>query len=167
MPNEIYDLRKTKHFIIDHRIVDEYMPAIGGDAFLMYSIYCRMATHYSKVFPSFRTLRSFTGFGFTKIANCNKLLEEVGLVQIVREITEEAGKENNKYYLLEPKPLPESIKIKYYPKSWLPIFKRHGATNLGAGGATKSVTPPATNLGAGVLPKWEHNKDSVVVNNLT
>lgn len=185
MPNQLYDLRKTKHFIVDHRIVDEYLPALGGKAFQLYCIYCRIASSHNRVFPSFRALRKNTGFGFNQIAKCNQLLEELGLIKIVRETSKDGDRDNNRYFLLEPKRLAEELKSKYYPADWEPILKGSsgGAINSVApqeapdspGGATKSVAQVlperehrATGLEARVLSGREHiNNSSVVKEDIT
>lgn len=177
MPNQLYDLRKTKHFIVDHRIVDEYLPALGGKAFQLYCIYCRIASSHNRVFPSFRALRKNTGFGFNQISKSNQLLEELGLIKIVRETSKDGDRDNNRYFLLEPKHLSDELKSKYYPADWEPIlkFSGGGATNLVAPseaqeGATKTVAQVlpdrehrATKLEAPVLPIREHIINSTVV----
>lgn len=182
MPNQIHDLRKTKHFIVDHRIVDEYLPAIGGKAFMLYSIYCRIASSYKKVFPSIRSLKRYMGCGSDQIMKSNAILEDIGLIKIIRETTKSGDKDNNKYILLEPKTLSDDIKNKYYPKNWEPLLKFDygGVPDLGTPsgssggeGVPESGTPVYPGQehrdpvnGTPVYPKQVHiNNNTVVVKN--
>jgi hypothetical protein len=184
MPNEIHDLRRTKHFIVDHLIVDEYLPAIGAKAFQLYAIYCRIASTHNRVFPSFRAIRKNTGLGFNSIQKFNQVLEEVGLLKIIREKSKSGDNDNNKYILLDPKHLTPDLKKKFYPPDWEPILKMsQGAITAIApqnqdlsGGATATVAPVlsprehrATPAIAQVLSPGEHinNKDVVVNLNKT
>lgn len=184
MPNEIHDLRKTKHFIVDHRIIDEYLPAIGSKAFQLYAIYCRIASTYNKVFPSYRTIRKNTGWGLSQILKYNKILGDVGLIRIVRGTLHSGYKDNNQYILLEPKKLSDEIKEKYYPKNWEPILKSKllGVPKTGTPKTEKNKAGVPV-LGTPVFPKQEHrdsilgtpvflkqehiNNNTVVVNNKT
>lgn len=131
MPNEIKDLRTQKHFSIEHRFYDEYLPALGGNAFMLYSVYCRLASSFNKVFPSLRTIQKYTGFSRSSIAKYNCILEELLLIKIEKRLSGNGDSENNIYYLLEPKPLSDELRRKYYPESWEPILKLGGGLKFG------------------------------------
>lgn len=183
MPDRFLDRRKTKHFIVDHRIIDEYLPAIGGNAFMLYSIYCRLAFAFDAVYPSLKTIQQNTGFARGSIAKYNSMLEEVGLIKIERQVysctrqedddktSKYPSNESNTYILLEPEGLSPALKQKYYPANWRPIIKYTPSPKFGQGykeGASpKFGQGPSLNNRQGLVQNMDPiNKDlkNVVVN---
>lgn len=180
MPDRFIDRRKTKHYIVDHKVVDEYLPALGGNAFMLYSIYCRLASGFGTVFPSLKTIQQNTGFSRTSISKYNSLLEEVGLIKIERQVYSRSRKgpddeelkfpsnESNTYILLEPEGLTSELKRKYYPKNWRPIIKYTPSPKYGQG-VPGEASPnfgqgPGPNSGQALVQKMDTiNKDLNVV----
>lgn len=176
MPDRFIDRRKTKHYIVDHKVVDEYLPALGGNAFMLYSIYCRLASGFGTVFPSLKTIQQNTGFSRTSISKYNSLLEEVGLIKIERQVYSRSRKgpddeelkfpsnESNTYILLEPEGLTPELKRKYYPKNWRPIIKYTPSPKYGQG-VSGEASPnfgqgPGPNSGQALVQKmYTINKD--------
>lgn len=165
--SKIRDMRRTKHFIVDHQIIDEYLPAMGGNAFMLYSIYCRLASTYSKVFPSTPVLRKNTGFSRTSIAKYNAILVELGLIEIIKNYSEKNGYENHTYVLLEPQGLSDNLKKKYYPKEWSPIVKYPPCTNNGHAPHVQSLDKACSNNEQGHVQNMDTINNKDLVNNKT
>jgi len=129
----------------------------------MYLLYSSLAEKYVTVFPSIRSLSLQTGFSLTSIVKYNKILEEVGLLEIKRNNLNNS----NHYILTDPPEFTDSLKKKmnlhedFEPiLNPFPVFQKveHRCSRKWNTGVPESETP--------VFQKMDHNnKDLVVVFN--
>lgn len=103
----VRDRRAKYQFSIHNRIMDDWLPIIGPQGYMLYSLYVRMANREDEnSFPGYRMIQAHLGIGPATISNYNKLLTWCGLIHI------EAGNntESNDYYILDIPPVtPEAI----------------------------------------------------------
>lgn len=103
----VRDRRAKYQFSIHNRIMDDWLPIIGPQGYMLYSLYVRMANREDEnSFPGYRMIQAHLGIGPATISNYNKLLTWCGLIYI------EAGNntESNDYYILDIPPVtPETI----------------------------------------------------------
>jgi hypothetical protein len=163
------DVRVKRHISVDDPILFEYAPAIGGNALMLYLMYCSLAEKYQRVFPSYDSLRRQTGFGSDTITKCNRILEEVGLIKIERKMQHSEGgkakmRDRNIYYLLEPRGLTFEQKAKHLPKDYQPLVKFSVTPETGVTITPEIGVAVAPETGVTTTPETGVYTNTVVVN---
>jgi len=104
-PAEVRDQRRVGWYRVDNVVLDDYLPLMGVRAFAVYSLYCRMSGRDGRSWPGYSYVCKTLGIGRTTLAQCNLVLEALGLIEIERGNRERS----NRYYLLEPELLTEMV----------------------------------------------------------
>ena len=97
--------RRQRFYIIDNIVLDAYLPLMGLKAYAVYSLYSRMARE-DLAWPGFDYICKALHIGRSTLAECNRTLEALGLIEVARGDSERS----NRYYLLQVQPLgPERV----------------------------------------------------------
>lgn len=102
----VLDKRKFPILIIDKSIPLAYAPYIGADAVCLYLIYLSISDQGVSTFNS-DEIRDFIDIDSIKLEECNKKLEEYGLIKL--ETNEHNGRIINTCYILQPPPIPRTL----------------------------------------------------------
>jgi hypothetical protein len=102
----VIDKRKYPFLIIDKSIPLAYAPYIGPEAVCLYILYISLADQGSLLF-SLEDVRDFLGISNEILAECNKSLEEYGLIKL--ENHEHNGRIVSNCYVLQPPPFPRTL----------------------------------------------------------
>ncbi len=115
----ILDRRKYPILVIDKSIPLAYAPYIGSDAVCLYLIYLSIADQGVSSFDSDEII-DFMGIDSVKLEECNKKLEEYGLIKL--ETSEYNGRIVNTCYILQPPPIPRTLYAELQNKSLVRDF---------------------------------------------
>lgn len=102
----VLDKRKYPILIIDKSIPLAYAPYIGADAVCLYLIYLSISDQGISTFNSDEII-DFIGIDSVKLEECNKKLEEYGLIKL--ETNEYNGRIVNTCYILQPPAIPRTL----------------------------------------------------------
>ena len=94
----VRDRRRRRFWVADNLIVDHYLPIIGDKGLTLYSLLCRLASDKLEMArPGYVLLCEHTGWSRSTVWAYRRLLEVVGLVEVVSG----GGRRTNVYYLLD------------------------------------------------------------------
>ena len=102
---DVSDRRRVRWYRVDNVVLDDYLPLMGVKAFAVYSLYCRMSGRDGLSWPGYSYICRMLGVGRGTVSKCNAVLEVLGLIEIERGNTQRS----NRYYLLEPEVLTETV----------------------------------------------------------
>jgi len=102
----VIDKRKYPFLIMDKSIPLAYAPYIGPEAVCLYILYASLADQGSLSF-SLEDVRDFLGINNESLEECNKSLEEYGLIKL--ENHEHNGRIISNCYVLQPPPFPRTL----------------------------------------------------------
>ena len=102
----VLDKRKYPILIIDKSIPLAYAPYVGAESVCLYLIYISIADQGISLFNS-DDVRDFIGIDSVNLEECNKKLEEYGLIKL--ETHEHNGKIINTCHILQPPPFPRTL----------------------------------------------------------
>jgi len=102
----VIDKRKYPFLIMDKSIPLAYAPYVGPEAVCLYILYASLADQGSSSF-SLEDVRDFLGISNETLGECNKSLEEYGLIKL--ENHEHNGRIISNCYVLQPPPFPRTL----------------------------------------------------------
>ena len=102
----VIDKRKYPFLIMDKSIALAYAPYVGAEAVCIYILYASLADQGSSSF-SLEDVRDFLGIDSETLEECNKSLEEYGLIKL--ENHEHNGRIISNCYVLQPPPFPRTL----------------------------------------------------------
>ena len=102
----VIDKRKYPFLIMDKSIPLAYAPYIGPEAVCLYILYASLADQSVSSF-SLEDVRDFLGIDSATLGECNKALEEYGLIKL--ENHEHNGRIISNCYVLQPPPFPRTL----------------------------------------------------------
>ena len=105
----VIDERKKPFFLVDKYIVWNWLPFIGVEGYVLYSIYLSLVNHEKGcAFPSLNQIARFLKRGKSTIVKYNKVLEDCGLIRIERKLNNYGAYVANNYYILDVPDVPKN-----------------------------------------------------------